>query len=349
MMSSHETWLTTSRHAAARAACRRLEARCRARAASSSTTSGCARGAPPRRARESANRTIARPCRPWTDRARQPRDGAQAPHHRRRSTASLRPRRRRPGRRRACSARAPASRGARTACAGCGSQRVGPSTVHELVGIEQAEVGDARLRRRPPGAVGAEPARARAEHARRPAGHARERLRQRRACSPRPTSAPAEQQLEAGRARLGLGERQVLLVLVDRRVVADQRVDRAVGERRRGSRRGRAAGAAAAPAASRRRSSRCRRRSGAAGGCSTSQVTGRPSALARRTSSTPAALLRRHRWTRAPVSRTSSKIVASAIVSASTGTPDRPRRVASGPLAATPLPSQASFGRSQTV
>ena len=80
-----------------------------------------------------------------------------------------------------------------------------------------------------------------------------------------------------------------------------------------------------------------------------SQLTGRPSALARRTSSTPAALLSRHRWTRAPVSRTSSKIVARAIVSASTGTPARPMRVASGPLAATPPPSQASFGRSQVV
>ena len=36
-------------------------------------------------------------------------------------------------------------------------------------------------------------------------------------------------------------------------------------------------------------------------------------------------------------------------VSAATGTPDRPRRVATEPLAATPLPKQPSCGRSQTV
>jgi len=81
----------------------------------------------------------------------------------------------------------------------------------------------------------------------------------------------------------------------------------------------------------------------------TSAVTGRPSALARRSSSTPAALDRRSRCTRAPVTRISSKIVKSATVSAATGTPDRPRRVATAPLAATPLPSQGSCGRNQTV
>ena len=81
----------------------------------------------------------------------------------------------------------------------------------------------------------------------------------------------------------------------------------------------------------------------------TSAVTGRPSALARRNSSTPAALDSRHRWTRAPVLRTSSKIVFNAIVSAATGTPDKPSRVATAPLAATPPPSQASCGLSQTV
>ena len=81
----------------------------------------------------------------------------------------------------------------------------------------------------------------------------------------------------------------------------------------------------------------------------TSALTGRPSALAARSSATPAALDRRHRCTRAPVARTSSKIVCSATVSAATGTPARPRRVAIGPLAATPLPSQRSCGRSHTV
>ena len=60
--------------------------------------------------------------------------------------------------------------------------------------------------------------------------------------------------------------------------------------------------------------------------------------LSRDKLSTPAALLRRHRCTRAPVARTSSMMVFKAMVSAATGTPERPRRVATGPLAATPLP-----------
>ena len=47
-------------------------------------------------------------------------------------------------------------------------------------------------------------------------------------------------------------------------------------------------------------------------------------------------VLMRHRCTRAPVARTSSKMVCSAMVSAATGTPLKPMRVASGPLAATP-------------
>jgi hypothetical protein len=80
-----------------------------------------------------------------------------------------------------------------------------------------------------------------------------------------------------------------------------------------------------------------------------SAVTASPSALARRTNPTPAALLRRQRCSRAPVSRASSKKVARAIVSAIAGMPARPMRVASSPLAATPWPSQASFGRSQAV
>jgi hypothetical protein len=81
----------------------------------------------------------------------------------------------------------------------------------------------------------------------------------------------------------------------------------------------------------------------------TSAVTGRPSALAWRSRATPAALDSRHRCTRAPVMRTSSNMVCSAMVSAATGTPDRPSRVATAPLAATPLPSQPSCGRSHTV
>ncbi len=58
---------------------------------------------------------------------------------------------------------------------------------------------------------------------------------------------------------------------------------------------------------------------------------------------------RRHRCTRAPVSRTSSKIVSQRDRLGDHRHADRPSRVASGPLAATPSPSQASCGRSQTV
>src|SRR5450830_349096 len=82
----------------------------------------------------------------------------------------------------------------------------------------------------------------------------------------------------------------------------------------------------------------------------TSQVTGRPSFFAARTSSRPALDDMRHRWTRAPVARTSSKIVCRAMVSLITGTPDKPRRDASAPLwAMPPRPMWASWGRSQTV
>ncbi len=81
----------------------------------------------------------------------------------------------------------------------------------------------------------------------------------------------------------------------------------------------------------------------------TSAVTGKPSAFAARTSATPAALDSRHRCTRAPVSRTSSKMACSATVSAAAGTPESPSRVATAPLAATPAPSHGSCGRSQTV
>ena len=80
----------------------------------------------------------------------------------------------------------------------------------------------------------------------------------------------------------------------------------------------------------------------------TSQLTGSPSALACRTSATPAALLSRHRCTAAPVDRISSNIVCSAIVSAATGTLLKPSRVATAPPAATPRPRYASTGRSQT-
>ena len=82
----------------------------------------------------------------------------------------------------------------------------------------------------------------------------------------------------------------------------------------------------------------------------TSQLTGRPSARAARTSAMPSADEMRQMCTRAPVVRISSKIVCSAMVSLITGTPDRPSRDASGPLCATPpLPRCGSCGRSHTV
>ena len=81
----------------------------------------------------------------------------------------------------------------------------------------------------------------------------------------------------------------------------------------------------------------------------TSQLMFKPSALAWRTKATPAALERRHTCTRAPVMRISAMMVLSAIVSAATGTPLKPKRVASGPLAATPLPKYNSCGRSHTL
>ena len=82
-------------------------------------------------------------------------------------------------------------------------------------------------------------------------------------------------------------------------------------------------------AASRHRSSRCPCRSGAAWWMRDVAGDRQPFGLgARAPASTPSALESRHRCTRAPVSRTSSRIVGSATVSAITGTPGRPSRVA---------------------
>ncbi len=169
-------------------------------------------------------------------------------------------------RRPACSARGPAARGRANGVCWLRLVSVSAPTVHASSGANTQRSASAPSRR--PAALS--PARAERVRASTRAGRlvtaASVRARSSLALAPH-LSAEAEQQLEAGRAGLGFGERQVLGVLADRRVVADQRVDRAVGQRRRGSRRGRAAGAAAARAASRHRSSRCRRRSGAAGGC----------------------------------------------------------------------------------
>ncbi len=64
------------------------------------------------------------------------------------------------------------------------------------------------------------------------AGRARKRLHERQARFAAPLQGEREQQLEPGRARLGLAERQLLRVVVDRRVVRADRVDRPVGEPR---------------------------------------------------------------------------------------------------------------------
>ena len=79
----------------------------------------------------------------------------------------------------------------------------------------------------------------------------------------------------------------------------------------------------------------------------TSQVTGRPSSFARRMSSTAPAVDSRQTCTRAPVARTSSSMVASAMVSANGGMPGRPRRVAISPSCATPPFASAGVLRAQ--
>ena len=61
---------------------------------------------------------------------------------------------------------------------------------------------------------------------------ARQRRGQRNLRLVRPFERQRQQEFEAGRARLGLGERQLLAVVVDRRMVGADRVDRAVGEAR---------------------------------------------------------------------------------------------------------------------
>ena len=132
----------------------------------------------------------------------------------------------------------------------------------------------------------------------------------------RPLERQRQQQLEAGGAGLRLAERHLLR----RR----RRPARGPSRRRRScrpprppaARRGRACRAAAASGCAcasnqpMSTSHRCR------WWTPTSHVTGRPSAFAARTIATPSADDSRHRWTRTPVSRTSARIVDSAIVSA---------------------------------
>ena len=101
--------------------------------------------------------------------------------------------------------------------------------------------------------------------------------------SSRPLERERQQQLEAGGARLRFGERHLLAVVVDRRVVGADEVDRAVGERRAQRRAVARRCAAAASGGTADRTSRCRRRTGAGDGSATSQVTGRPSRFAART------------------------------------------------------------------
>ena len=69
-----------------------------------------------------------------------------------------------------------------------------------------------------------------AEHRGRLGGDARERLEPAASWLVRPFERQRQQQLEPGRARLGLGERQLLAVVVDRRMVGADRIDRAVGQ-----------------------------------------------------------------------------------------------------------------------
>src|SRR5262249_43016358 len=69
-----------------------------------------------------------------------------------------------------------------------------------------------------------------AEYARRIRGDARKRFHQRQPRRLAPLERQRQQQLEPGRTGLGLGERQMLAVLVDRRVVRAEAVDHAFGE-----------------------------------------------------------------------------------------------------------------------
>ena len=81
----------------------------------------------------------------------------------------------------------------------------------------------------------------------------------------------------------------------------------------------------------------------------TSQVTGRPSRLGLAHQLDAGGADDAAQVHAAPVARISSKIVCSAMVSATTGTPDRPRRVASGAAGGHALAQVRSCGRSQTV
>ena len=63
-------------------------------------------------------------------------------------------------------------------------------------------------------------------------GDPRERRRQRHLVLACPFERQRQQQFQTGRAGLGFGERQLLRVVVDRRVVGTHEIDRAVGEAR---------------------------------------------------------------------------------------------------------------------
>ena len=88
MMSSQETWLTRQQAAAAGRRALDAQARCRARAASSATTSGSAPAAPPASGAGKRNRTMAEAVQPVHDRAQQARDGAKRGAAPRRDRAS---------------------------------------------------------------------------------------------------------------------------------------------------------------------------------------------------------------------------------------------------------------------
>ena len=204
--------------AAARRRGPRRAGRCRGRAASSATTSGSAPAAPPASSGESGTGRSPRPCRPWTTprirraAARRRRSATPKPRLGPSASQRRRPRRARPGRRPASSAPARAARCPSNGVCSAAAEQPGGSSCHDAAGSKTQRSAGAPSAR-PPGAVRGRAAGARPSTAHRSAGHRRERLRQAEAGGLAPLQRQAEQQLEPGRAGLGLGERQVLLVL----------------------------------------------------------------------------------------------------------------------------------------
>ena len=262
-MSSHETWLATSRHGRRDAACRCCCRRCRAHAASCSTSgrhAACASRAASRTERE--RRRSARAV----DQHVRERAHERAQQHADASRRSLRRRlrrRHRPGDD-ACSARGPAARGRRTACACPGSRSAARSHRPAFAGVEEAQVGDAAFGKPAGARRRAIPARRRARAPARlvtVASVARQRQPARlaplRAPAPSSSSRPVAPGSASANGRFLTSSSTGVWSLTSASIgaVGERRADRVavalLAQRRR-------------RAASRRRSSRCRRRSGAA-------------------------------------------------------------------------------------